>query len=584
MQKHLGTDMSTLTENFPLGETSDQWMGYVNANNRGSGTVGGKENLTIDMAGHKLSGYDEDTGKPHPAWGAVGQPFNLTYAFRSSAPSTMPADTSGFERFNAAQITQAEQALLAWSDVSNIRLTRVGSGTTGDGAYSNNASLLLGGYNKGPNNLAAFAYQPGSTAATALAGDVWVNSTSSGALTPAMGNYAGQVLIHEIGHALGLNHPGDYDATDGVPFTYANDGEYFQDSRQYTVMSYFAETNTGANFGGRYASTPLLDDIRGAQIEYGANMSTRTGDTVYGFGSTAERAWFLADSPSTKLVFAVWDAGGNDTFNFSGFAQAQNIDLHEGYFSDVGGLIGNVAIAQGVKIENAIGGSGDDTITGNALDNRLEGGLGNDRIKGEAGGDTIFGGAGDDTIDGGDGRNLMFGEDGDDYIFGGLDADTINGNAGSDTITGGLGADVLLGGRDNDYLFGDDGADFMNGNLGDDTVTGGAGADTLLGGQGDDLLSGGSGNDYLSGDRGNDTLVGGAGADRFRVHLGMGLDQIKDFVRADGDQLVLDAGLKYAATQSGYDIVVVLEGSPDDRMTLLNAYLVDMTNGWIVSA
>src|SRR4029079_3747180 len=125
----------------------------------------------------------------------------------------------------------------------------------------------------------------------------------------------------EIGHAIGLSHPGAYNAGDGKTFTYADAAEYHEDSRPYTVMRYFSETNTGGNFGGRYPAAPMLDDIAGAQLEYGANMSTRTGDTTYGFNSNADRSWYWASSGNSRVVFAVWDAGGNDTFDFSGYGQ-----------------------------------------------------------------------------------------------------------------------------------------------------------------------------------------------------------------------------------------------------------------------
>ena len=177
-------------------------------------------------------------------------------------------------------------------------------------------------------------------------------------------------LFHEIGHAIGLQHPGDYNAGPDVDITYDGNAEYIEDSRQYTVMSYFQAAETGADHVDGvttiYAATPLLHDIAAVQRLYGANMSTRTGDTTYGFNSNAGRESFDIDSASEKVVFAVWDAGGKDTFDFSGYSEDQVIKLGAGQFSDVGGLTKNVAIAQGATIENARGGSGNDHIIGNA--------------------------------------------------------------------------------------------------------------------------------------------------------------------------------------------------------------------------
>ncbi|MFP3701649.1 M10 family metallopeptidase C-terminal domain-containing protein, partial [Burkholderia sp. SIMBA_013] len=83
----------------------------------------------------------------------------------------------------------------------------------------------------------------------------------------------------------------------------------------------------------------------------------------------------------------VWDGGGEDTLDFSGFAHKQNINLNAEAFSDVGGLRGNVSIAKGVVVENAIGGSGSDSLTGNHAHNRLKGGGGSDTLRGGAGAD-----------------------------------------------------------------------------------------------------------------------------------------------------------------------------------------------------
>ncbi len=537
-------------------EQTDVAQFYLNADTRTGATAGGKPSLSVEAAGLQIL-------RSEPGWSAaLGVSATITYAFRSTEPGAMPDDTGGFSRFNTAQIQQTELALTAWSDVANITFVRVGSGTSGEAAYSNQATILFGNYSTGSEGAAAFAYYPGSTVFSSRSGDVWVNSTLSYNANPTSANYGGMVLVHELGHAIGLGHPSDYNASATTSPTYATDASYYEDSRQYTVMSYFSESNTGASFGGRYASSPLLDDISAAQQAYGANMTTRTGDTVYGFNSTAGRSWFEATSNSTKVIFAVWDAGGTDTLDFSGYSSNQTIDLRQGFFSDVGGLVGNVAIAMGADIENARGGSGADTINGNALANWL---------RGEAGADTINGLAGDDTIEGNDGN---------DTLNGGAGFDQLNGNVGNDIEHGGDGTDWVVGGKDNDQLYGDAGDDIVYGNLGADVVYGGAGADIVRGGQGDDVLSGDDGNDWLSGDRGNDNITGGAGADIFYSFAGAGLDLITDFNRAQGDRIQLDVGQTHTVYQSGANTIIDLGNG--DQIILANYALANLTGDWLI--
>lgn len=537
---------------------------YLNADARTGTGDNGKISFTIDQAASRLTGGEAGWG------GILGQPATVTYAFRADAPTTMPSDTAGFSQFTPAQITQAELALTAWSDVANITFTRVGLGTSADTAYSNNASILFGNYSSGEAGSSAFGYYPGSRSASSSSGDVWVNSTFSYNQNPTVGNYGGQVLVHELGHAIGLSHPSDYNASADATLTYATDASYYEDSRQYTVMSYFGGSNTGANLPG-YSAAPLLDDIAAAQQEYGANTSTRTGDTVYGFHSTADRPWFALTSNSSPAQFAVWDAGGTDTFDFSGYSARQVIDLRQGFFSDVGGYSGNVVIAQGTDIENAIGGTGADSITGNALNNNLQGGGGND---------TVMAGAGNDTLIESSGSNYLRGEAGDDSISGGSGFDDINGNMGNDTIHGNGGVDWVVGGQGNDLVYGDEGDDLVYGSMGNDTLDGGAGADTMRGGQADDVITGGAGDDWISGDRGNDTETGGAGADTFYIFGESGIDRVTDFNRAEGDRVQMDPGTTYTIAQSGADTVVTLSGGA--QLILVGVQATSLTAGWVI--
>lgn len=393
----------------------------------------------------------------------------VSYAFRSTYADTTPLS---FTRLDEAQINQVNLALQSWSDVANIVFERAGFGTTGETAYSDNATMLFANYNSGKSDgSAAYAYYPGSTAVSSLSGDVWINQFASGSNTLGYLSYGNLVITHEIGHAIGLQHPGRYNASASSNITYSGYAEYVEDTRQYTIMSYFDSYYTNAS-PGMYSAAPLVDDIVAVQRLYGANMSTRTGNTTYGFNSNADRDWFSSTSNGVarEVVFAVWDAGGNDTFDFSGYSSNQIINLNVGQFSNIGGLIGNVTIAPNVTIENAIGGSGNDVIFGNSADNRLFGSNGNDYF---------FGGAGNDYIDGGSGFDYVNYSD----VTTNIEIDlalTIAqalGAAGIDTL---ISIEGVVGGSGNDALKGDANANYIDGGIGSDTLTGRAGDDTYI--------------------------------------------------------------------------------------------------------
>lgn len=212
----------------------------------------------------------------------------------------------------------------------------------------------------------------------------------------AEGGFARLLLIHEIGHALGLRHTHDGVVLDGV-FTSESLGTFGLNQGVYTAMTYndgWAQRDglVTATTGGQ--ATPMALDIAAVQALYGANMTTATGDDAYEMGlDTAYRA--------------IWDAGGQDEIAYEGDADAvihltaATIDTSPtggGLVSYVDGAPGGFTIAQGVVVEDARTGGGDDLLAGNAANNRLDGGAGDDLIVGLDGADMLIGGAGDDVL------------------------------------------------------------------------------------------------------------------------------------------------------------------------------------------
>lgn len=571
-----------LTDNrLSASERDGPTAAMVNADDRGGPTTGLPSLTTFDAA--------VQLTRNNLSWSsAPGQPVSINYAYRSSVTG-MPEDTQGFSQFTSQQIAATELALASWSDVANITFNRV---TDTGSQYSNSAAILFANYASGLDGAAAFAYLPGSTDASASEGDVWVNSSLSYNASPEMFGYGQLTLVHEIGHAIGLDHPASYNAGNGQSFSYGSHAGYAEDSLQYTVMSYFSERETGADYRVNragptsYASAPLMDDILAAQLLYGANLTTRTGDTVYGFNSNADRPWFSA-SAGSPLIFCVWDAGGTDTFDFSGFGQGGIIDLRQGAFSSVGGMMGNVSIVVGAVIENAIGSQHADHMRGSSGDNQFVGGGGADYIDGGLGVDTLVltgnrasytlhwaGSVGylwdqdkqvsftnieflqfaDQTIAAVSGSGMtVTGDLTDDVVTGTTMADTISGAGGDDVINGGSGDDTLNGEAGDDVLNGGDGNDSLHGGLGRDVLDGGAGIDTVLFDSVDQgiivnlelgtAIQGGLteqivGFENVSATGGNDTLIGDSTANR--LSGGGGADRLEG--RGGDDRLVAGTG------------------------------------------
>lgn len=99
--------------------------------------------------------------------------------------------------------------------------------------------------------------------------------------------------------------------------------------------------------------------------------------------------------------------------------------------------MGGYTIANGVIIENAIGGAGDDFIAGNEFDNTINGDAGSDLLDGGAGNDSLNGGSGNDTLQASAGNDVLYGGSGTAANTDSNEIDTfvLSGNASDYTIS-----------------------------------------------------------------------------------------------------------------------------------------------------
>lgn len=253
-----------------------------------SGMTAGADEYRFSNGGTGLSTayrWDQPNGR--------GSQFTITYSYHNTVKN-------GLNGITYAQLRNAvQEALGVWTKYAPIRFVEVadsGPNFLGGNDYStNNGPMIrIGAKNiDGAYGVLGRAYYPGD----GLGGDVTLDTGENWSINPGGSKIdLTEVMTHELGHTLGLNH----------------------ESNKTAIMN--------PSYEGRYTGMPFLysDDIAGIRALYGSGRGTvlpigsgSTGGTASSGGATASKG------PTFTIkngVLTVNGTSGNDTFVFSSSA------------------------------------------------------------------------------------------------------------------------------------------------------------------------------------------------------------------------------------------------------------------------
>jgi Ca2+-binding RTX toxin-like protein len=357
-----------------------------------------------------------------------------------------------------------------------------------------------------------------------LTGDGNANTLDAGAGTDTLnGGLGNDVLVGGPGpDALNGGGPADNDTV-----------SYNPESRAVSVTAGDATANDGVididsgTPGDQTEGDNVNSDVESIAGGSGADILVggSGAGTVSGNGGNDT----LDGGPGNTVSDTINGGSGLDTVSYASRGASVTVTLN-GLGGDGEAGEGDIVAA---NVENATGGGGADTLTGNDSINRLNGGGGADTLNGGANNDILVGGPGGDTFNGGTG-----GDDLADYsaqatpVVVTIDG-TANDNGEGDNVQASV--ENVTGGTVGDTITGSGAANRLNGGTGNDTLNGGLGNDVLNGGDNDDTLNGGAGSDTLNGALGADDLNGGAGGGDVTTYAGRSSAVNVNVNNPDGD-------------------------------------------------